>query len=109
MHAGTTVVLVSALSADPTLAMVLGTVVGVTTSYLGNTFWTFSATGRHREQIPRFLLVYGAIMGFNTLTMFVLERLLGLHYLIPLALALTLAPALTFLLNERFVFPARPR
>lgn len=108
-HAAATVLLVNALAADPTLAMVIGTVVGVATSYLGNALWTFTDAGSHARQLPRFLLVYGTIMGFNALTMFVLEALLGLCYLIPLALALTVAPALTFVLNERYVFPGRSR
>ena len=108
-HAATTIILVSVLAANPTLATVAGTIVGVATSYLGNAFWTFGATGRHVEHIPRFLLVYGAIMSFNALTMFILEEIVGLYYLIPLALALTVSPALTFLLNERYVFRDRQR
>lgn len=108
-HALTTIVLVSVFSANPTLAMILGTVVGVATSYLGNAFWTFNATGRHVEHVSRFMLVYGAIMSFNALIMFILEQIAGLYYLIPLALALTVSPALTFLLNERYVFRGAPR
>ncbi|WP_170314684.1 GtrA family protein [Aquibium carbonis] len=103
-HALTTIVLVSFLAGNPTLAMVIGTVVGVATSYLGNALWTFGATGRHVDHLPRFLLVYGVIMSFNALTMFLLEQIVGLNYLIPLAIALTISPALTFILNERYVF-----
>jgi putative flippase GtrA len=108
-HAFTVMALVSVFEANPTLATIFGTVVGVAVAYSGNALLTFASGGRHAEQLPRFLLVYGVIMGFNALTMFLLEQIVGFNYLVPLALALTVSPMLTFILNERYVFRDRPR
>lgn len=104
-HAGTTILLVDGIGmASPTLATILGTVVGIATSYLGNWAWTFGARGGHAHHLPRFLLVYSLIMGFNGGAMYIMQGTLGLHYLAPLFLTLVISPILTFLLNQHFVF-----
>lgn len=48
-------------------ALLLNYLIGSVHSYLWNRFWTFRATGSHRRQLSRFLLVNGAMYGTNAL------------------------------------------
>lgn len=107
VHAGTTIVLIDGFGmASATLAAILGTMVGIATSYLGNWAWTFEAQGNHARFLPRFLLVYALVMGLNSVVMYVAADRLGAPYLLPLFVTLLISPVLTFLLNRWFVFGA---
>lgn len=112
VHAGTVILLVDGLRlTTPTLATIIGTVFGVAASYLGNWAWTFDAAGdhRHAHYLPRFVLAYSLTMGMNGGIMYVLQDLLGVYYLIPLALALSISPFINFFLNQRLVFRPPPQ
>lgn len=109
VHAGSTVLLIEGFGmASAGLAAALGAVAGMATSYLGNWAWTFRAAGSgaggHGRYLPRFLAAYLLVLAFNALTVHVLADRMGVPYAIPLALALSLSPVLTFLLNRHFVF-----
>lgn len=106
IHASTTILLVEAVGlGSAALANVAGTMAGITMSYLGNHAWTFEIrAGGHARYLPRFLAVYGLIMGSNGALMYLVADLLGIRYLWPLLLTLTVSPFLTFLLNRSFVF-----
>jgi putative flippase GtrA len=110
VHAGTTILLVDGLRlVEPTLATILGTVVGIATSYLGNWAWTFGATGGHGHYLPRFLLVYSVTMGMNGGVMYVMQQLFHIYYIIPLFITLSVSPVITYLLNKHLVFRHPPR
>jgi len=91
------------LGVVPHVAVAISTVAGVLFNFL-----TTSAVFRSRDlrKLPRFLAVYGVMLGLNILLLDLLMRA-GLGPLLAQAVILPLF-ALTFLAMRRFVFAASP-
>jgi putative flippase GtrA len=88
----------------PTIATAIGCIVGVTTSYLGNYFWTFARDEPHREFIPRFVGVYVSSLAINTAVFSLQVNLLGFHYMIAFLIATGTSTAINFAFCKAFVF-----
>jgi putative flippase GtrA len=73
-------------------------------SYLLNRAWTYQAGGRHRRQLPRFVLVSLAGYGLNAAIMALATELLGRHYLVGVAVVVMVLPMLTFLSHRYWTF-----
>lgn len=73
-------------------------------SYLLNRAWTYQAEGRHRRQLPRFVLVSFAGYGLNAAIMALVTEMLGRHYLMGVAVVVTVIPLLSFLSHRYWTF-----
>lgn len=87
-----------------TLATMLGTCVGILTSYLGHHRYTFAAEGRHRRRFSMFIAAYGVVMALHAGLMYLLSDRLGLTYAIPFLIATAISALVTFVLNREVVF-----
>lgn len=66
--------------------------------------FTFSSTGRVRHQAWKFLFVAGAMRGFEYLLFLTFFSILGLNYLIALALGLGISFFAKFILYRNWIF-----
>ncbi len=73
-------------------------------SYLLNRAWTYQTRGRHRRQLPRFAVVSLAGYGLNAAIMALVTELLGMHYLIGIAVVVMVLPSLSFLSHRYWTF-----
>jgi putative flippase GtrA len=89
------------------LASGAGAAFGAQLAYVGNRWLTFAHQGPHRVAWPRFQLTaaLGAVVG---MVLVAAAQWLGLHYLIGQLLATLLVMLLTFAINRRWSFAARP-
>lgn len=107
-HVGTTWGLVSA-GLEPTVATSIGFAVSVFVSYVLQRGWVFRSRRRHRETIPRFLLVVALAGSTNWLVVFIGTEVFEIHYLGAQVAALVLIPLQNFFLNSLFTFGNRIR
>jgi putative flippase GtrA len=86
------------------LAAALGASAGALAAYAGNRRFTFASRAAHRRALPRFLAV--AALGAATSAALVHAGTgwLGLHYLLPQAVATALVLFAGFTLNRRWSF-----
>ena len=73
--------LIHAAAADPVAASAAGASLGALVNYVLNYRYTFRSARRHREALPRFLLVAAVGLALNTLLMAAFLNGLRLHYL----------------------------
>ncbi|MBU1249992.1 MAG: GtrA family protein [Actinobacteria bacterium] len=102
-HLGTTWALVS-LGLEPTIATSIGFAVSVIVSYALQRGWVFRSRRRHRETIPRFLIVVALAGATNWLVVFIGSEVLQLYFLGPQIVALIIIPVQNFVLNSVFTF-----
>jgi putative flippase GtrA len=86
------------------LANAFALLAGSAVSYLGNYFWTFRSGGAHVGRVVRFAVSYGLVFAFGGLVMLLAADIIGMPYMLPLALIVVVSPILTFLLNRFWVF-----
>lgn len=92
----------------PLLANVFGALGGVQASYWGHRTWTFEArTLRHRQTLPRFIVVACTSFTINEFLYFLLLRFTPLDYRLALLLVLAAVALLTFVLNRQWAFRRR--
>jgi putative flippase GtrA len=92
----------------PLLANVFGALGGVQFSYWGHRIWTFQArTLRHRQTLPRFIVVACTSFTINEFLYFLLLRFTTLDYRIALFLVLGTVATLTFFLSRQWAFRMR--
>ena len=103
-HFAVTVLCVASLRWSPLLANCAGYVIGLATSYGGQSRITFRRTRENREPLGRFVL--SSLTGFavNSAVFSAILRWTSLDYRIALATALVIAAAVTFVLMDRWVF-----
>lgn len=73
-------------------------------SYLGQSVWTFGATGGHARVLPRFALAQGIGLVLNSAIVW-LCMALGLSYPLSMFLAIFMVPVFVYLLCKYWVFP----
>lgn len=85
-------------------ASTAGAVTGALVNYALNHRYTFASARRHRDAMPRFLLV--AILGIalNALVMVAVLAIAGTHYLVAQIVATATVLATGFLANRRWTF-----
>jgi putative flippase GtrA len=76
-------------------------------SYAGQCRWTFQAQGIHRNMLPRYALVQGIGLGFNSLLIWLLRHV-GVAFILSMPVAALIVAVATYLLCKRFVFQSRP-
>ena len=64
----------------PTPATVIGSALGIATSYLGNHRAVFNVRGAHHRYGPRFVFVYLTVMGIHASLMFVSTEVIPLAH-----------------------------
>jgi putative flippase GtrA len=105
VHYVTIVVLVDFLAwTSATVATVVGSVFGITTSYLGNHAFVFRATGNHLRFALRFALLYASIMALHGCLMYVCTEVLDAAYAWGFAAATVVSAVSTFSANRYLVF-----
>jgi putative flippase GtrA len=108
VHYATLVILVDVLAiASATVATVVGSVVGIATSYVGNHSLVFRANADHLRFAPRFGLLYGLVMGLHGGLMYLCTEVFEAAYAWGFVAATALSSATTFLANRYFVFVPR--
>jgi putative flippase GtrA len=95
---------VALLRWPPILASCAGYVIGLATSYGGQSRITFRRERENREPLGRFVL--SSLIGFavNSAVFGAMLRWTSLDYRIALATALVIAAAVTFVIMDRWVF-----
>ena len=88
----------------PTPATVIGSALGIATSYLGNHRAVFNVRGAHHRYGPRFVFVYLTVMGIHASLMFVSTEVWALAYEWGFVGATVLSAATTFVANRYLVF-----
>jgi putative flippase GtrA len=103
-HLGVLTVLVEWAGVTPVPASTVGFLASVVVSYTLQRSWVFANPGRHRSQLPRFLVVTGVALGLNTSVLWVGTTLLTTHYVLVQLVALALIPLSNYLLNSLWTF-----
>lgn len=103
-HWGVAVVASRAAGLGPWLANSAGFAAAVLFSYAGHYWWTFGASRRHREALPRFVLV--ALTGFasNQALLWLALRFTPLPFEVALLLVLLAVACGTWVLSRRFAY-----
>ena len=103
-HYAVTVVAVELLSVAPVLATSIGFLVGAIVKYWLNYAVAFQSRARHAAAMTRFALMLALMLGLNTLLFALLERGLGLHYLLAQAITTILLIPPGYVVSRQWVF-----
>lgn len=96
--------LVSCFDFGPVLASSLGAVSGALLNYGLNYRLTFRSRKRHREALPKFIVVAGGGWLLNALLMAILLSRLDIHYLLAQLIVTGLVLVWNFLANRFWTF-----
>ena len=88
----------------PTAATGIGSVIGISVSYLGNHRFVFNAQGQHAHYALRFVFTYLVVTGIHTSLMYLFTEFWGLRYEWGFVTATVISAATTFLANRYLVF-----
>lgn len=88
-------------------ASVIGYLVAIPVSFIGQKFWTFRATGALRRELPGFLLVQGLNLIAAAIIMTVLVDFFGFDRIVGVAAVVGAIPLMTYILLSRNVFKQR--
>jgi putative flippase GtrA len=100
--------LVPTFGMHPLLANVFATITGFQVSYWGHRLVTFQARNlRHRQTLPRFIVVASTSFTINETLYFLLLRYTSLDYRLALFLVLGTVASLTFVLSRQWAFRLR--
>ncbi len=87
-------------------ASVTGFVPAVVYGYVVHDRWTFRTRTPTRGGLARWLLLQGAVLGFNTVALWALVVPVGVDRLVAQVILVPLLPPITYLLSRRRVFGA---
>jgi len=96
--------LIEVLGATPLQACIPAFVIAMLVSYALNRAWTFSASGRHCIELPRYASISLLGLSLNVLITYVAVNILHWWYVSALALIVLVVPVMTFCLNRRWTF-----
>lgn len=105
-HYAVTVVAVEALGWVPVAASFAGFAVGAAIKYWLNRTVAFRSRARHAIAMRRFAIALAALMALNTLLFALLQRGLGLHYLVAQVLTTAALIPPGYLVHRHWVFRA---
>jgi putative flippase GtrA len=104
VHLGTLRLGVERAGIAPAVANGIAFATAVSVTYFGQALWVFRRFDHSLSRLRRFAVsVVGGLIA-NVGIMAFAVQLLGLHYLVGFAAALTLVPAGTFIVNKFWVF-----
>lgn len=89
---------------SPIMATICGHVAAGAISYLGHLHFSFGVPPQHRTFLSRFLLVAAATFAVNIFVTWLLVDVLGLSYLVAIAVVTALIPTTNYLFNRFWVF-----
>jgi putative flippase GtrA len=98
------VTLVELAGVQPGMAAATGALAGALAAYFGNRRFTFDSRAAHTRALPRFLTVAALGVATSAGIVFAGTEWLGLHYLIPQAVATLVVFLAGFTLNRRWSF-----
>ena len=103
-HYAVTIAAVEGLSVEPIAATVMGFLTGSAIKYWLNYSAAFRSSAPHAHAMPRFAVALAAMLGLNTLIFALLERGLGMHYLLAQLLTTVLLIPPGYLIHRQWVF-----
>lgn len=107
IYALVTLVCVDRFEASGTVASIIGYLVAIPVSFLGQKLWTFKSKGSVSRELPRFLTVQGANLVLAAAVMAVVKDILGFDRMVGIVAVVLIIPTLTYLVLSRRVFTAR--
>ncbi|MBS1198668.1 MAG: GtrA family protein [Proteobacteria bacterium] len=107
-HYGLLILLVQVVHTDAVLASAAGALLGAVINYLLNYHFTFQSSKKHHESIAKFVVVAAVGLGLNTLFMWIMVSLLGLHYLLSQVVTTGLVLIWSFVGNRFWTFHEAP-
>ncbi len=92
------------LGAPPLAANTVGFLCSVTTSYLGNFYWTFSGAADHAQSLGRFAAMAALAFVVTTAIAYIVQTYFGGPFIVALALMVLIVPPMNFVLGRLWVF-----
>lgn len=105
-HYALLLVLVEGVGAGAMVGTASGSLLGALVNYVLSRRLVFASDRRHREALPRFLLVAASSLLLNAVLMYVLAVGLGWHYLLAQVLTTAMLLLWNYAANARWTFPA---
>lgn len=96
--------LVEGLGTRPMTGTAAGSLLGALVNYMLSRRLVFASVRRHREALPRFLLVAASSLVLNGALMFVMVEKLGWHYLLSQVFTTGLLLLWNYIANARWTF-----
>src|SRR5579859_6601945 len=103
-HYAVTIAAVEGLAANPVAASAAGFATGAAVKYWLNYSMAFQSRARHAHAAARFVVALGVLMAVNTLVFAVLQRGLGMHYLLAQAITTILLIPPGYVIHRQWVF-----
>lgn len=103
-HYVVTVAAVEVFFAPPIAATVMGFLTGSAIKYWLNYSAAFCSRAPHVHAAPRFAMVLALMLGLNTLVFALLQRGLGMHYLVAQLLTTAILIPPGYLIHRQWVF-----
>jgi putative flippase GtrA len=105
-HYAVTITAVEVFAVAPVLASALGFAVGATVKYWLNYSAAFRSNAPHAKAVSRFVVGLAILMAANTGIFAVLEKGLGMHYVLAQVITTILLIPPGYVLNRQWVFRA---
>jgi len=103
-HYLVTVAAVELFSAEPVAASASGFAVGAGVKYWLNYVVAFQSRARHAAAMTRYVVMLAAMLALNTLVFALLQRGLGLHYIVAQVLTTILLIPPGYVVSRQWVF-----
>jgi len=104
VHIGVAMTVVAAAGANPSVGAMIGFVAAFMVSYFGHFRFTFAASGRYRDYLPRFAVSSLASFLLSTAAVWVATAILGIGYKSALIALAIVVPVCNYLVNRFWVF-----
>ena len=111
-HVGVYSALIEFLSVAPLISNFFAFCVAVGVSFFGHFHWTFASEGNGRRPARtaflRFLVTALVGLGLNSLIVYLVDKVLGLHYFYSVLGMLFLVPPFLFIMSKYWAFQEQP-
>jgi putative flippase GtrA len=104
VHIGVAMIVVAAAGANPTVGAMIGFIAAFMVSYFGHFRFSFAASGRYRDYLPKFALSSLASFLLSTAAVWVATAILGIDYKPALIALAIIVPVCNYLVNRFWVF-----
>jgi putative flippase GtrA len=104
VHIGVAMIVVAAAGANPTVGAMIGFIAAFMVSYFGHFRFSFAASGRYRDYLPKFALSSLASFLLSTTAVWVATAILGIDYKPALIALAIIVPVCNYLVNRFWVF-----
>lgn len=104
VHVGTFTFLVEALGFTPVIASVPSFVLAMLSAYIVNYSWTFTSSGAHLVQLPKYVTVSAICFCLNVAITYLVVNVFSFWYPIALLMVVSVIPALSFSMNKLWTF-----